>query len=242
MAGTKLGDLYLSKEESKNIIELLAKKRNIKNHKSKSSDKLYKIFKKQSKNKKRIDDIREELKDPTYNISKNESKDIERTLYNIEKISSRKTSKYLDELDKRILKLDKYHDYDDYEYKGIKDIEDLFKISIDKDYYKPKLTKSGYNNNYVQHESKGDKKLTLSEYFTIIEKYLTELIEEYKLKGEWKIQLTIEINFISLKPGSSETRTMYTRSDNIEIMFGDDSDDIIEQIFRSLLQKYEENL
>ena len=45
-----------------------------------------------------------------------------------------------------------------------------------------------------------------------------------------------------LKPGSSKTRTMYTRSDNIEIMFGDDSDDIIEQCFRSLLQKYEENL
>ena len=87
----------------------------------------------------------------------------------------------------------------------------IFRISIHKDYYKPKLTKSGYNNNYVQYESKGDKILMLSEYFTIIEKYLRELIEEYKLKGEWKIQLTIEINFISLKPGSSETHTMYIR-------------------------------
>ena len=65
MTDIKLGDLYLSKEEPKDIIELLAKKRNIKNYKSKSSDKLYKFFKKQSKNKKRIDDIREELKDPT---------------------------------------------------------------------------------------------------------------------------------------------------------------------------------
>ena len=70
MDAVKPGDLYLSKEESKDIIELLAKKRNIKNYKSKSSDKLYNIFKKQSKNKKRIDDIREELKNPTYNISK----------------------------------------------------------------------------------------------------------------------------------------------------------------------------
>ena len=69
MADIKLGDLHLSKEESKDIIELLAKKGNIKNYKSKSSDELYKIFKKQSKNKKRIDDIREELKAPTYNIS-----------------------------------------------------------------------------------------------------------------------------------------------------------------------------
>ena len=94
MADVKLGDLYLSKEESKDIIEFLAKKRNIKNYKSKSSDSLYKIFKKQSKNKKRIDDIRDELKDPTYNISKSESKEIKKNLYNIEKrkkISSRKT-------------------------------------------------------------------------------------------------------------------------------------------------------
>ena len=35
---------------------------------------------------------------------------------------------------------------------------------------------------------------------------------------------------------------MYTRSDNIEIMFGDDNDYIIEQLFKSLLHKYEENL
>ena len=53
MANIKLGDVYLSKEESKDIIELLAKKRKIKNYKSKSSDRLYNIFKKQSKNKKK---------------------------------------------------------------------------------------------------------------------------------------------------------------------------------------------
>ena len=68
MDSIKLGDLYLSKEESKDIIELLTKNRNIENYKSKSSDKLYNIFKKQSKDKKRIDDITEELKNPTYNI------------------------------------------------------------------------------------------------------------------------------------------------------------------------------
>ena len=227
MANIKLGDLYLSKEESKDIIGLLAKKRNIKNYKSKSSDRLYNIFKKQSKNKKRIDDIREKLKNPKYNISKSESKDIKRNLYNIDKqrkVSLKKTSKYLDELDERILRLDKYHDYDHFEYKGIKDIENLFKISIDKDYYKPKLNKSGYNNSYAQYESKGDKILSLREYLNLIEKYLGELLEEYKQKGEWKVQLTIEVNFISLKPGSDETRIMYTRSDNIE-MFGDDNDD-----------------
>ena len=164
MENIKLGDLYLSQKESKDIIEFLAKKGNIKNYKSKSSDRLYKIFKKQSKNKKRIDDIRDELKDSTYNISKSELKEIKKNLSNVEKrkkINSRKTSKYLDDLDKKVLKLEKYHDYDDYEYKGIKDIKDLFKLSIDKDYYKPILVKSSYNGNYVQYESKGDKILIL---------------------------------------------------------------------------------
>ena len=185
MANIKLGDLYLSKEESKDIIELLAKKRSIKNYKRKSSDRLYNIFKKQSKNNKRIDDITEELKNPKYNISKSESKDIKRNLYNIEKqrkISLKTTSKYLGELDKRILRLDKYHDYDDFEYKGIKDIENLFKISTDNDYYKPKLNKSGYNKNYAQYESKGDKILSLKEYFNLIEKYLKELLENINKK------------------------------------------------------------
>ena len=129
MENIKLGDLYLSKEKSKYIIEFLAKKRNIKNYKNKSRDRLYKIFKKQSENKKRIDDIKDELKNPTYNISKSKSKDIKRTLYNIEKrneVGSKKPNRYLDELDKKILKLDKYHDYHDYEYKRIKYIKDLF--------------------------------------------------------------------------------------------------------------------
>ena len=85
MENIKLGDLYLSLEESKDIIEFLDKKRNIKNYKNKSSDRLYKIFKKQSESKKRIDDIKDELKNLTYNISKSESKDIKKTLYNIEK-------------------------------------------------------------------------------------------------------------------------------------------------------------
>ena len=79
---------------------------------------------------------------------------------------------------KKILELEKYHDYDDFEYKGIKDIKDLFKLSIDKDHYKLVLVKSGYNNNYVQYESKGDKILSIQEYLALIEKYLRKLIKK----------------------------------------------------------------
>ena len=190
MENIKLGNLYLSKKESINILEFLAKMRNINDYKSKSSDRLYEIFKKQSKNKERIDDVREDLKDVSYKLSKSGLKEIKTNLYNIEKrkkISTKKTNKYLDELDKKILKLEKYHDYDDYEYKGIKDIKDLFKLSIDKDHYKPVLVKSGYNSNFVQYESKGDKILSIQEYLALIEKYLKKLINQHKKEGEWKI-------------------------------------------------------
>ena len=85
MENIKLGDLYLSKKESTNRIDFLAKMRNIKSYKSKSSDRLYEIFKKQSKNKKIIDNIKEDLKDLSYKLSKSELKEIKVNLYNIEK-------------------------------------------------------------------------------------------------------------------------------------------------------------
>ena len=113
--------------------------------------------KQQSKNKNRIDIIREELKDLSYKTSRSELKEIKKNLYNIEKrnqFESKKTSKHLNELDKKILKLNKYHYHDDFEYRGIKNIHNLFKLSIDKDHYKPILIKGGYNNNYIQCESK----------------------------------------------------------------------------------------
>ena len=90
----------------------------------------------------------------------------------------------------------------------------MFKLSIDKDYFEPKVVKSGYNSNYIQYESKGDKILTVKEYLGLIEPYLADMINDYKSKGEWKIQLTAEINFTSLKPDSNETRIMHTKSDD----------------------------
>ena len=118
----------------------------------------------------------------------------------------------------------------------------MCKLSIDKSYYKPTLVKSGYNGNYIQYESKGYKILTLKEYLALIEKYLRKLINYYKNKGKWKVQLIAEISFISLKPGFDETRIMQTRSDNEEFMNGSDTGEVIEGLFESFLQKYEENL
>ena len=92
MENLNLADLNLSLEESRDIIEFLARKRNIKNYKHKSSNELLNAIKEnnqqqkiKSKNKKRIDFIREELKELSYKISKNELKEIKKNLYNIEK-------------------------------------------------------------------------------------------------------------------------------------------------------------
>ena len=52
MENIKLGDLYLSKKESRNIIGFLAKMRNINDYNSKSNDRLHKIFKSNLKIKK----------------------------------------------------------------------------------------------------------------------------------------------------------------------------------------------
>ena len=76
----------------------------------------------------------------------------------------------------------------------------------------------------------------------MIEIYLIELINCYKNKGEWKIQLTAQINFICLRPDSDETRVMHTRSDNEEFMNRSDTDEIIKELFKSLLQRYQQNL
>ena len=51
----------------------------------------------------------------------------------------------------------------------------------------------------------------------------------------------MEINFISSRD-SNETRIMLTNSDNIEIMIGNETDEIIKKLFESLLQKYQEGL
>ena len=68
------------------------------------------------------------------------------------------------------------------------------------------------------------------------------MINGHKNQSEWKIQLTAEINFISSKPGSDETRIMHTRSANIKIMIGSDTNEVIEELLKFLLQRYQENL
>ena len=71
--------------------------------------------------------------------------------------------------------------------------------------------------------------------------YSGNTITEHKTQSEWKIQLTMAINFISLKD-SDETRTMHAKSNNTEIMMGNDTNEIIEELFKFFFQKYQKGL
>ena len=66
-----------------------------------------------------------------------------------------------------------------------------------------------------------------------------KLITDDDLYGEWKIQLTMQINFVSsLDPG--EIRTIDSKSKIIEILMGRETDDTINELFESLLNDEQE--
>ena len=91
---------------------------------------------------------------------------------------------FLKKQKKKILKeLEKhrYRDNDDLDYKGIRQIEQLFD-EINEDYYKPIKTKGAFSNNYIKYESRGDKDkvLYVREYFYMIMSYLENMINNHK--------------------------------------------------------------
>ena len=127
------------------------------------------------------------------------------------------------------------------EYKGIREVQDLFN-QTDEDYYIPIKTTSVFDNknNYIKYESKGDKDkiLSVTEYLDMIRPYLSGMINDHKTQGESKIQLTMSINVMSSKD-SEETCTMHTKTLNVEIMMGIETDGVTKKLFKSFLQKYQ---
>ena len=67
------------------------------------------------------------------------------------------------------------------------------------------------------------------------------MIDDHKAKGEWKIQLTMRIIFVSFTD-ANETRETHTKSDNITIMRGVENEDIINELFNTFRKRYQEGL
>ena len=142
--------------------------------------------------------------------------------------------KYLKKLNNDFKKLQKYQGNITY------GLDYLFN---EEDYYKPTEVKSAFDSSYMLYESRGDKdaKLVLYEYFDKIKPYLKGMIDGYKSTGEWKIQITMRIIFISFIE-RNETRVMHTKSDNVEIINGTDTSDAINELINSFMNRYQERL
>ena len=218
-------------KQTKSQRELIKSQRKLK----KSQRKLIKPQQTLSNTKERIEVIRKKLNELHNNFSKSELKD-RCHLYNIENKNELESSnEYLNELDKKIIKLNEYNNNND---DFIESVRDLFNIAN----YEPILIKTGFDNNYLEYRSEGNDSLSFEEYLNLIKPYLNDLINDENDKGERKLQLSAEISFVSQKPDSDEKRVMYTKSIWEEIMIGSETEEITEKLIMSLFQKYQDNL
>ena len=58
-------------------------------------------------------------------------------------------------------------------------------------------------------------------------------------RAEWKIQLTMQNSCISAK-GFEETLTIYTKGKPVEILMGSNTEDVINKLFNTLLQRLQQ--
>ena len=124
--------------------------------------------------------------------------------------------------------------------KIIGDIRTLLEQQEEKDYFKPIRVGNFWNNNYVEYESSGDrnKNLSVKKYLDKIKPCLRDIIINPQKSDAWKIQLTIAINFISSKDVDEE-RVMHLKSNNIEFMSYGNLYEVVNELFESLLSRYQ---
>ena len=98
------------------------------------------------------------------------------------------------------------------------------------------------NFNYIECESNDDRNKTISikDYLTW-KPYLNNIIINLKKSDKWKTQLAIAINFISSKDTDGE-RGMQSKSNSIDIVIYDKADEVIQELFESLLYRYQTGL
>ena len=89
--------------------------------------------------KEKIEKIRKEFNESRHKCSKLKIKEIRKNCYEMENKKTfseskiKEIKKNLTELEENLSKTKKYYDYDDIEYRGIRDVRDLFDLSISED-------------------------------------------------------------------------------------------------------------
>ena len=73
---------------------------------------------------------------------------------------------------------------------------------------------------------------------TPIDEQIEESSDDDTDRAELKIQLTMQNSCISTK-SFEETCTIYTKSEALEIFMGSDTNDIIDRLFHTLLQRFQ---
>ena len=78
----------------------------------------------------------------------------------------------------------------------------------------------------------------VEEYIYKIRPYIKDVVIDPEKSDKWKMQLKIALNFMPSKDNDKQS-VMDSRSDGIEIMINDKSNEIIEELFQSLLSRYQ---
>ena len=192
------------------------------------------LIKSQQKTKKTLSNTNVNVNKKINNSNVNVNKKINNTNVNNTSTNNDEFIENIRDLFNNKLDLDKKINNNNTNDDYIENIRDLFSI-LD---YEPVLIKSGFDNNYLEYMSNGIDSLNFNEYLELIKPYLYDLINVHKAKGEWKIQLSAEISFISQKPNSNEIHVMFTRSTPEEFMIGSETEEVAE----NLLCQYYKNI
>ena len=75
-------------------------------------------------------------------------------------------------------------------------------------------------------------------YLLNIKPWLYDVIEEYSYNDSWKIQLNMNLSFISLTD-SNIRQTMSSKSGNVEIIDTVDNNAVTDELFDTFLERYQ---
>lgn len=146
-------------------------------------------------------------------------------------------NKFIDYLDNK----EEYRnvDFDDLDSYEITDIESLFNIITDDEYYEARLIESAFNNKYEKYEIRGDraKQLSYKEYLWAIATSLGKLINKKKSRYEQKIRLVTVSKFMHLI--KSNELTIHTWTINVMLRLTSNTENLITELYDSLLEEFE---